>query len=91
MKTNKPTMGNIEILGLVAAAITTSGFVPQVYKIWKEKSTHDISLNMYLLLTLGLTLWLIYGINIESWPVILANGITLILVLGIVALKIKYK
>ncbi len=84
-------MGNIEILGLVAAAITTSGFVPQVYKIWKEKSTHDISLNMYLLLTLGLTLWLIYGINIESWPVILANGITLILVLGIVALKIKYK
>ncbi len=84
-------MGNIEILGLVAAAITTSGFIPQVYKIWKEKSTHDISLNMYLLLTLGLTLWLIYGINIGSLPVILANGITLLLVLSIVFLKLKYK
>lgn len=84
-------MNNTEILGLMAAAITTFGFVPQVYKIWKEKSTHDISLNMYLLLTLGLFLWLIYGINIESLPVILANGITLLLVLSIVFLKLKYK
>ena len=84
-------MDNIEILGLVAAAITTSGFVPQVYKIWKDKSTHDISLNMYLLLTVGLLLWFIYGIAIASIPVILANGITLILVLGIVMLKLKYK
>ncbi len=84
-------MNYIEILGLVAAVITTSGFVPQVYKIWKEKSTSAISLNMYLLLTLGLFLWLIYGINIESLPVILANGITLLLVLSIVFLKLKYK
>jgi MtN3 and saliva related transmembrane protein len=84
-------MNYIEILGFVAAIITTSGFIPQVYKIWKEKSTEAISLNMYLLLTLGLLLWLIYGINIESLPVILANGITLLLVLSIVFLKIKYK
>lgn len=84
-------MNYIEILGLLAATITTAGFVPQVYKIWKEKSTHDISLNMYLLLTLGLILWLAYGIAIESLPVILANGITLLLVLSIVVLKLKYK
>ncbi len=84
-------MDYIEILGLSAAAITTFGFVPQVYKIWKEKSTHDISLSMYMLLTLGLILWLIYGVNIGSLPVILANGITLLLALSIVFLKLKYK
>ncbi|WP_273568280.1 SemiSWEET family sugar transporter [Maribacter halichondriae] len=84
-------MENTEILGLVAATITTSGFIPQVLKIWKDKSTKDISLNMYLLLSLGLLLWLIYGFAIESLPVILANGITLILVLSVVALKLKYK
>ena len=84
-------MDYIEILGLSAAAITTFGFVPQVYKIWKEKSTHDISLSMYMLLAFGLILWLIYGVNIGSLPVILANGITLLLVLSIVFLKLKYK
>lgn len=84
-------MDSIEILGMVAATITTAGFVPQVLKIWKNKSTKDISLNMYLLLALGLVLWLVYGIAIESLPVILANGITLLLVLSIVGLKLKYK
>ncbi len=84
-------MDNTEILGLVAATITTSGFVPQVFKIWKDKSTKAISLNMYLLLSLGLLLWLIYGFAIGSLPVILANGVTLVLVLSIVGLKLKYK
>ena len=84
-------MNYIEILGLAAAFVTTSCFIPQVYKIWKEKSTKDISLMMYLTMSLGLTLWLIYGISIKSLPVSLANGITLILVLWIVALKLKYK
>lgn len=84
-------MNYIEILGLLAAVITTSGFVPQVYKISKEKSTKDISLVMYLIMSLGLSLWLIYGFSIKSLPVILANGITLILVLWIIVLKLKYK
>jgi len=84
-------MGSIEILGLVAATCTTVAFIPQVYKVWKEKSAKDISLLMYLVLTLGLTLWLIYGIKIYSIPVILANGITLLLVLFMVYLKLKHK
>lgn len=84
-------MQNIEILGLAAAIITTSGFIPQVYKVWKEKSTKDISLSMYLFLTLGLFLWLVYGISIGSLPVILANGVTLFLVVCILLFKIKYK
>ncbi len=84
-------MDFIEILGLVAATCTTVAFIPQVYKVWKEKSAKDISLLMYLVLTLGLTLWLIYGIKIYSIPVILANGITLLLVLFMVYLKLKHK
>ena len=84
-------MDSIEILGLVAATCTTVAFIPQVYKVWKEKSVKDISLLMYLVLTLGLTLWLIYGIKIYSIPVILANGITLFLVLFMVYLKLKHK
>ena len=84
-------MNYIEILGLVAAVVTTSCFIPQVYKISKEKSTKDISLVMYLIMAVGLTLWLVYGVSIKSLPVTLANGITLILVLWIVALKLKYK
>jgi len=84
-------MKTIEILGLIAATCTTFAFIPQVYKVWQEKSAKDISLTMYLILTLGLVLWLIYGINIESLPVILANGITLVLVLFVVFLKLKHK
>ena len=83
-------MNAIEILGLVAAVVTTSCFIPQVYKISKEKSTKDISLVMYLIMALGLTLWLIYGIAIESLPVTLANGVTLLLVSWILILKLKY-
>lgn len=84
-------MDSIEILGLLAATCTTVAFIPQVYKVWKEKSAKDISLLMYLVLTMGLTLWLIYGIKIYSIPVILANGITLFLVLFMVYLKLKHK
>jgi len=84
-------MNNIEILGLVAATCTTVAFLPQVYKAWNEKSTKDISLSMYIVLTIGLVLWLVYGLKIESFPVILANGITLLLVVFMVFLKLKHK
>ncbi len=84
-------MQHIEILGFVAATISTVGFIPQVYKVWREKSTRDISLTMYLFLALGLLLWLIYGVFIQSVPVIVANGATLLLVLSVIFFKIKYK
>ncbi len=84
-------MDKIEILGLVAAALTTASFVPQVYKTWKEKSTKDISLTMYTVLFIGVVLWLIYGLNIQSLPVIFANTVTGILLLLMLAMKLKYK
>ena len=84
-------MESIEIVGLVAATLTTSSFIPQVYKAFKNKSTKDVSLTMYTVLLIGTILWLIYGINIQSLAVILANSITALLVLTVLILKIKFK
>ncbi|TXN38068.1 hypothetical protein FVB32_07175 [Flagellimonas hymeniacidonis] len=84
-------MKTFEIIGLIAATLTTSSFIPQVYKAWKHKSTTDISLVMYLILFIGSMLWLYYGLMIQSLPVIFANGITGTLVAFVVILKLKYK
>ncbi len=84
-------MQTTEIIGLVAATLTTTAFLPQVYKTWIHKSTKDISLVMYFVLLLGTLLWFYYGIRIYSLPVMLANGITAILLLLMLAMKLKYK
>lgn len=81
---------NIEILGLIAACLTTASFVPQVYKTWKTKDVSGLSLPMFLTFTLGIVLWLVYGICIESAPIILANTITVVLSLLLVYFKLKY-
>lgn len=84
-------MEMITILGLVAATLTTSSFLPQVIKTIRTKHTKDISLVMYLVITLGAFLWLLYGILIKDLPISLANGIVLILTITILFLKFKYK
>lgn len=84
-------MKRIEILGLIAAAFTTSSFFPQVYKAWKEKSTKGISLTMYVAFLIGVILWLIYGYYINSISMIIANTVTLGLVITVIVLKLKYK
>ena len=84
-------MENIEIMGLVAAVLTTSSLVPQVHKTWSKRSTKDISLTMYLAMFLGVVLWLVYGIYHESVPMILANFITAVLIFIMIVLKLKYK
>ena len=80
-----------EILGLIAAILTTAAFVPQVYKTWKTKSVDDISLTMYSVLFVGLILWLIYGISLNSLPIIIANSVTGVLVLLVIIFKFRYK
>ena len=88
---NYDNMDSVEILGLIAATLTTAAFVPQVYKTWKNKSVEDISLTMYTVLLIGVLLWLVYGVFINSLPVILANGITSALLILMVLMKLKYK
>ncbi len=69
----------ITLLGFVAACLTTISFVPQVYKIWKTNNTEGISLEMFLLFTLGVALWFIYGIIKQDMAVSIANLFTLIM------------
>lgn len=84
-------MDAASILGYFAGALTTISFIPQVIKIWKTKSTKDISLITFIAFCLGVFLWMLYGIILHSLPVIIANLIGLLLGLIILILKIKYK
>ena len=77
-------------VGYAAAILTTFSFVPQVLKVWRTRSARDVSLGMYSLFTLGIFTWLVYGALIESWPVILANFITLILAGTVLAMKLRF-
>lgn len=84
-------MNIFEILGMLAAIITTAAFLPQVYKTWKTKDTKSLSLTMYGSFFIGVSLWIVYGFYLESMPMIIANGITAISALVLVGLKLKYK
>jgi len=83
-------MDYVSIIGFIAATCTTSAFLPQVIKAWKYKETKDLSLIMYITISVGFAMWLIYGILITAWPVIIANGLVLLLTFSILGLKIKY-
>ena len=80
----------LKYIGFFAAFCTTIAFLPQALKIWKTKSTKDISLYMFVIFTIGVFSWLVYGIIISDLPVILANAVTLILSLFILVFKLKY-
>jgi MtN3 and saliva related transmembrane protein len=84
-------MPTIEIIGLIAATLTTGAFVPQVYKAWRYKSTKDVSMTMYIVLLVGVLLWLFYGIKINSLSIILANVVTTVFIVIIIVLKLRHK
>lgn len=79
-----------DLLGYAAATLTTLAFVPQALKSWRSRDLSGISLGMYSLFTLGLALWLAYGILLASWPIILANAITLTLAGSVLWLKLRH-
>jgi MtN3 and saliva related transmembrane protein len=84
-------MDSYEIIGLIAALCTTAAFVPQVIKTWKSKSADNLSLTMYVVFFIGVVLWLIYGIHIDSLAVILANSVTSLLTLLLIIFKLRFK
>jgi MtN3 and saliva related transmembrane protein len=83
-------MTDPDILGSLAATLTTSAFIPQTWQVWRTRHTADISLGMYTLFTLGVALWLAYGLELASWPIIIANSITLILAGAVLIMKLKF-
>lgn len=80
-----------ETIGYLAAVLTTAAYIPQFLKVWKTRSAKDISLRMYLMMCSGVFLWLVFGIRLGSLPIILANGITFILTVAILGMKIRHK
>ena len=79
------------ILGMMAGTLTTISFIPQVVKLYKTKDAKDLSIATFWIFSCGVFLWLVYGIIIHEWPVIIANGITFILIFLIIVMKLKYK
>jgi MtN3 and saliva related transmembrane protein len=69
---------NNEVIGIIAGALSCTTFLPQVIKTWKSKSTRDVSLEMFIIASIGTTLWLVYGILIHSISIIGTNIIVLI-------------
>ena len=80
----------VEDLGFAAAFCTTVAFIPQLVRVVRRRSAEDVSLPTFLLFSVGVFMWLIYGIDIGSRPVIASNAVTLLLSISIVVLKLRY-
>ncbi|AXJ02246.1 MtN3 and saliva related transmembrane protein [Cyclonatronum proteinivorum] len=80
----------VTVIGLLAASCTTISFLPQVLKTWKSKSAKDLSWGMFSIFATGVFLWLVYGLMISDLPIILANAVTLLLVLTILYFKFTF-
>jgi MtN3 and saliva related transmembrane protein len=81
---------SVEFVGFAAAFLTTTAFVPQLLRVIRLRSARDISLGTFSLFSLGVLLWLIYGLYTGSGPVIASNAVTLVLSVAILILKLKY-
>ncbi|MFK2818763.1 SemiSWEET transporter [Flavobacteriaceae sp. LMIT009] len=83
-------LDKVEIIGIIAAVLTTSAFLPQVYKTWKTKNAKALSMPMLILFFVGIVLWFVYGILIDSFSLIIANGITIVSYTFLIYFKIRY-
>lgn len=81
-------MPDNQLIGLVAATLTTFSFVPQVVKIWRTRRAEDISLPAFSIFATGVFLWLVYGILLGDLPLILANAVTFLLAASVLALTL---
>jgi MtN3 and saliva related transmembrane protein len=79
-----------EPVGFAAAFLTTASFVPQAWLTFRTRDVSGISLGMYSAFTLGVALWLLYGLSLRAWPVVVANTVTLALALAILVMKLRF-
>ncbi len=84
-------MPAFDLIGYVAAALTTCSFVPQAWLTSRTRDVRGISLGMYSVFTAGVALWLVYGWLAGAWPVVVANAITLVLAAAILGMKLRYR
>lgn len=83
-------MSATELIGFAAASLTTASFIPQAWHTFKTKDVSGISLGMYSVFTVGVAAWLLYGLLLGAWPVVVANAVTLALASGILVMKLRY-
>ena len=79
-----------DAIGATAAVLTTAAFVPQVWLTFKTRDASGVSLGMYSVFTVGITLWLVYGLLMQAWPIVVANVITLVLAIAILVMKLTF-
>ena len=84
-------MPTADWIGSLAAVLTTASFVPQVLHSFRTKDVSGISLTMYSAFTLGVGLWLVYGLLLGAWPIVIANAITVSLAICILVMKLRYR
>ena len=84
-------MNLADLIGTLAAVLTTISFLPQALHTFRTKDVKGISLGMYSAFTLGVALWLVYGLLLGAWPVVIANAITLALASTILVMKLRYR
>jgi MtN3 and saliva related transmembrane protein len=77
-------------IGSIAATLTTTAFIPQVWQVWRTRHTKDISLGMYVIFTSGVLMWLAYGVMMQSWPIIIANTLTALLAGAVLVMKLYF-
>ena len=83
-------MNLTDLIGSFAAVLTTASFLPQAIHTFRTKDVRGISLGMYGAFTMGVAMWLLYGVLLEAWPIVIANLITLVLASAILVMKLKY-
>lgn len=86
-----PARWMTELIGLLAGFCTTLSLVPQLHRMWRSKSAHDLSLAMFLVFGVGVVLWLLYGVSIRSLAVVTTNSVSLVLVIVIYSLGVHYE
>ena len=79
-----------DLIGFAAATLTTASFVPQAWLTFRTRDVSGISLGMYGAFTLGVALWLLYGLSLGAWPIVVANAITLALAVSILVMKLRF-
>ena len=84
-------MNWINYIGIFAGVLTTISFIPQVIKVWQFKSAKDLSAWWLLIFFVGVSSWLVYGLLIINFPIVIANAVTLFLLLFIIIAKIIYR
>ena len=85
------SMAWVDVVGTLAACLTTLSFFPQAWLSFRTRDVSGVSLGMYSAFTVGVALWLVYGLLLRAWPIVAANVVTLVLAVAILGMKLRFR